>query len=65
MTEALIPTTETGQLRVEKRRDAARDYRRLLNRWVVTAGEDRKDLAEITVLVLNGEDYGEAIAKVS
>ena len=57
--------TETGQLRVEKRRDAVSDYRKLLNRWVVGAGRENKHLAKLTLRVLDGEDYGAAIGKVS
>ena len=59
------PALEDAAVTSSERRDIMRCYRKLLNRWVVAAGRDRTDLAEITVLVLNGEDYGDAIAKVS
>lgn len=61
----MIPATETGRLDVMSRRDALKDYRKLLSRWTVAAGRENKYLAELTVLVLNGEEYGDAIAKVS
>ena len=59
------PALEDADTVMKERRDIMRCYRKLLNRWVVAAGRERTDLAEITVLVLNGEDYGAAIAKVS
>ena len=60
-----VPELEDASVVMDERRDIMRCYRKLLNRWVVAAGSHRTDLAEITVLVLNGEDYGDAIAKVS
>ena len=57
--------TETGRLVVEKRRDVLVDYRKLLSRWVVGAGRDNKHLARLTLRVLDGEDYGAALTKVS
>ena len=64
MTE-MMPATETGRLMMVSQRNAARDFRKLLNRWTVAAGRENAFLAELTVLVLNGEDYGDAIAKIS
>ena len=61
---AMDAATGTGRLRVEKRRDANGDYRRLLNRWVVAAGKDHENLARLTLLVLDGEEYEAAIGKV-
>ena len=57
--------TETGRLEVEKRRDANGDYKRLLNRWVVAAGKEHKELANVTLLVLDGEEYDAAIGRVA
>lgn len=57
--------TEETRLIVEKRRDAVRDYRKLLNRWVVGAGRENKSLAKLTLRVLDGEEYGSALGKVS
>lgn len=60
-----MPATEETRLLVEKRRDAMVDYRRLLNRWMARAGRDNKHLAALTLRVLDGEEYGRAIGKVS
>ena len=57
--------TDTGRLVVEKRRDALGDYRKLLSRWIVGAGRDNEHLAKLTLAVLDGEEYGSAIGKVS
>lgn len=57
--------TEETRLLVEKRRDAVVDYRKLLNRWVVGAGRENRHLAKLTLRVLDGEEYGSAIGKVS
>ena len=57
--------TEETRLVVEKRRDAMKDYRRLLTRWVVGAGKENKHLAKLTLACLDGEEYGDALAKVS
>jgi len=65
MTERLVAAPEDAKLIVEMRRDAMRDYRKLLGRWTVAAGRENGFLAELTVLVLNGEDYGDAITKIS
>ena len=61
----LLPATGTGRLKVEKRRDANGDYRRLLNRWVVAAGKEHEKLANLTLLVLDGEEYDAAIGRVA
>ena len=60
MTE-MIPATETGRLTVTKRRDALEDYRRLLNRWVVKGGRENRKLAALTLAVLDGRSYEDAI----
>ena len=65
ITETLIPATEEGREAVVSRRDATKDFRKLLGRWAVAAGRENLFLAELTVRVLNGEDYGDAIAKIS
>lgn len=57
--------TEETRLIVEERRDAVVDYRKLLNRWVVRAGRENKHLAKLTLRVLDGEEYGSALGKVS
>lgn len=57
--------TEETRLIVEKRRDVLSDYRKLLNRWVVGSGRENKKLAAITLAVLDGRDYEDAISKVS
>ena len=64
MTE-MTPATEEGREIMVSQRNAARDFRKLLNRWTVAAGRENTFLAELTVRVLNGEDYGDAIAKIS
>ena len=56
--------TKTGKLEVEKRRDAASDYRRLLNRWVVTAGRENEFLASITLAVMKGESYDSVMGRM-
>ena len=65
MTERLVPAPENAKMIVEMRRDDMRNFRKLLNRWTVAAGRENRFLAELTVRVLNGEDYGDAIAKIS
>ncbi len=57
--------TEETRLIVEERRDAVKDYRKLLNRWVVGAGRENRHLAKLTLRVLDGEEYGSALGKVS
>ena len=56
--------TEEGRMVIEKRRDAATDYRRLLSRWAVVAGREHKELADLTVAVLGGEEYYSALKTI-
>ena len=63
--EVMMETaTEEARIVVEKRKDAARDYRKLLTRWTVTAGREHKSLAALTLAVMNGEDYDSVVGKV-
>ena len=56
MTEKLLSATEVV------REDDQGAYRKLLNRWIARAGGDHKDLARLTLLVLNGVDYQDAVS---
>ena len=57
----MIPATEEAREIVVKRRDALVDYRKLLSRWVVGAGRENKKLAALTLAVLDGRKYEDAI----
>ena len=60
---ALTPATDIGRKDVENRKNAAEDYRRLLNRWALAGGRENKALADLTLAVLSGERYDSAVGK--
>ena len=62
---ALSPATDIGREEVKNRKNAAEDYRRLLTRWAVAGGREHKTLADLTLAVLGGERYEDALPKVS
>jgi hypothetical protein len=61
MTERLEAAPKDATIIVEKRRDIMRDYRKLLNRWAVAAGRENEKLADLTLAVLSGNSYEDAI----